>query len=90
MLYDKVIAIYCIIDDILKEINHKGHSSRAFTDSQVFTTAMISAMYFNGNQTTALSYVRSHIFNKTLNKSGFTKKLHKIKDLMIFLFFEIG
>ncbi|WP_330444595.1 IS982 family transposase [Flavivirga abyssicola] len=90
MLQDKVIGIYCIIDDILKEMNHKEHNSRTFSDSQVLTTALVAAMYFNGNQSSALSYMKSHVFSHTLRKSGFTKRLHKIKDLMLLLFFEIG
>ena len=90
MLQDKDIGIYCIIDDILQQMNHKEHNSRKFSDSQVLTTAIISAMYFNGNQSSALSYMRSHIFDHTLNKSGFTKRLHRMKDFMLLLFFEIG
>lgn len=90
MLQDKVIGIYCIIDDILKEMNHKEHNSRKFTDSQVLTTAIVSALYFNGNQSSALSYMRSHMFKNTIHKSGFTKRLHRVRELLLFLFFEIG
>ena len=47
-------------------------------------------MFFAGNQTTALSYMWSRIFDKILNKSGFTKRLHKLKELLLSIFFSIG
>ncbi len=37
MLQDKVIAIYCSVDDLLKEMNHKEHNNRKITDGQVIT-----------------------------------------------------
>ena len=33
MLRDKVISIYCVLDDLLKEMNHKEHNGRNFSDS---------------------------------------------------------
>ena len=62
MLQDKVISIYCVMDDLLKQMNHKEHNSGKFSDSQVLTTMVISALYFRGNQTMALLYMRSHTF----------------------------
>ena len=90
MLQDKVIAIYCTIDDILKEMGHQEHNNRKCTDSQVLTVAIVSSKFFGGNQTTALSYFRSHIFDNMINKSGFTKRLHKLKELLMHIFFSIG
>lgn len=90
MLQDKVTAIYCIIDDLLKQMNHTEHHNRKFSDSQVLTTAIVSGLYFRGNQTMALFYMRSHIFTTVIYKSGFTKRLHKLKELLLFLFLHIG
>ncbi|TGV03527.1 IS982 family transposase [Flavivirga rizhaonensis] len=90
MLHDKVIGIYCIVDDILKEMNHKEHNNRTFSDSQVLSTAIVSAMIFNGNQTQGLSYMKSHMFERTINKSGFTKRLHMLKELLMTIFLGIG
>lgn len=90
MLQDKVIAIYCLLDDLLQEMNHEEHISRSFSDSQVLTTAIVSALYFRGNQTMALRYMDSHIFTQVIGKSGFTKRLHRLKDFMLLLFFYIG
>lgn len=90
MLQDKVIAIYCLVDDLLKEMNHKEHKSRSFNDGQVITTALVSALYFRGNQSMALDYMDSHIFDRVLKKSGFTKRLHKLKEVLMFILLRIG
>jgi len=90
MLHDKVIAIYCSTDHLLKEMNHIEHNNRMFTDGQVITTALVSALYFRGNQTIALNYMRSHIFEVVIKKSGFTKRLHKLKETLMFILLNIG
>ena len=90
MLQDKVIAIYCLVDDILKEMSHIEHKSRTFTDSQVITVALVSALYFRGNQSMALYYTDSHLFDKVLKKSGFTKRLHRLKETLMFILLRIG
>lgn len=90
MLQDKVIAIYCLMDDLLKEMDHKEHNNRRFTDSQVLTTALVSALYFRGNQSLALDYMRSHVFEDVLQKSGFTKRLHHLGETLMFILLQIG
>lgn len=90
MLQDKVIAIYCLVDDLLKEMNHIEHKNRKFTDGQVITTAVVSALYFRGNQTMSLDYMDCHIFGHVLKKSGFTKRLHKLKEVLMFILLRIG
>ncbi len=90
MLQDKVIAIYCLVDDLLKEMNHKEHNHRKFSDGQVITTALVSALCFSGNQTMALCYMDSHIFGKVLKKSGFTKRLYRLKEVVMFILLRIG
>lgn len=89
-MIEKVTCVYCIIDDYLKTLAHKEHYNRNVTDSQIITIAIVSGLYFGGNQTKALCYFRSHIFDQTILKSGFTKRLHKIKDLLLTLVFSIG
>ncbi|KAB8153620.1 hypothetical protein EZY14_010350 [Kordia sp. TARA_039_SRF] len=71
-------------------MEHQEHNNRKCTDSQVLTVGIVSAMFFGGNQTTALWYMRSHIFDNMLKKSGFTKRLHKLKELLMNIFFSIG
>jgi hypothetical protein len=44
----KSIAIYTIIDDLLKEIEHTEPQNRNISDAEVITTTVISALYFSG------------------------------------------
>ena len=46
---DKIIGIYCLVDDLLKGISHKEDSRRKVSDSELITTAMVSALYFGGH-----------------------------------------
>jgi hypothetical protein len=46
---DKVIGIYCIVDDILKRIGHKDDSRRKVNDRERITAAIVSALYFGGH-----------------------------------------
>ena len=41
---DKIIGIYCIIDDILKGIGHREDERRRVSDSEIITTAVVSAL----------------------------------------------
>ena len=43
---DKIISIFCLVDDVLKGIGHKEDNRRKVSDSEVITTAIVSALYF--------------------------------------------
>ncbi len=43
MLQDKVIGIYCLVDDILKGIHHVEHKEGKVSDSEIISTALGSA-----------------------------------------------
>ena len=49
LMRDKVISNFCLVDDILKGINHEEDKRRKVSDSEVLTIALVSAMYFSGN-----------------------------------------
>ena len=91
MLQDKVIGIYCIVDDILKGIGHYEHKYRKVSDSEIITTALISALYFKGNQYNAIGYMKTHnMCPDMLGKSGFCKRVHKIASLLMWMFLKVG
>ena len=74
MIQDKVIGIYCLVDDILKGIDHYEHKERQVSDSKIITTAIVSAPYFKGNQCNAINYMRTHNMSPyMIGKSGFCK-----------------
>ncbi len=41
----KIIAIFCLVDNLLKQIERKEHPFRKDSDSEVITTAIVSALY---------------------------------------------
>jgi hypothetical protein len=88
MLQGKVIGIYCLIHDIFKGIGHPEHKERKISDSEVINIAVVSALYFKGNQHHAISYIRSHAGND--GKSGFCKRPHKLSSLLLWIFLDIG
>jgi hypothetical protein len=48
-MIDQTIAIYTIVDDLLKAIGHQDDPRRLMTDAEVATTAIVAALFFSGN-----------------------------------------
>jgi hypothetical protein len=91
MLRDKVIALYCFTDDLLKALLHPTKAGCRSSDSEILTTALVSALFFKGNQSLAIHYMRSHHMAPALpQKSGFTKRLHALRDLLLRVFQQVG
>src|SRR5690606_12927715 len=80
---DKITAIFCLIDDILKGINHQEDVRRSLSDSEIITTALVSASNLYGNQSSAMLFMKQYGFiPKMLSKSRFNRRLHKLGDLL--------
>ncbi len=47
---DQVVAIYCVCDDLLKELHHPEDPQRTMSDAAVMTTALVAACFFGGNR----------------------------------------
>jgi Transposase DDE domain len=91
LLVDKVIAIYCFTDDLLKSCGHLTPDGCRCSDAEIITTALVSALLFKGNQSLAIEYMRCHNMAPVLPlKSGFTKRLHRLSDLLYSLFQQLG
>ncbi|RYE21571.1 MAG: IS982 family transposase [Sphingobacteriaceae bacterium] len=87
----KVTSIYCIIDDLLKQSGRKDYPTCKMTDSEVITTALVSALYFGGHLDNARGYMcSSGNIAHMLDKSRFCRRLHKLGPLLDELFFQIG
>jgi len=78
-MVNKTIAIYSIIDDILKAIQYYEDKRRIMTSAEVITTAIVSSLLFSGNMQKAwihsvtfegfLLKVKLFIFAWTLDKA---------------------
>lgn len=81
---DKIISIFCLIDDILKGIDHKEYIRRHVNDSEIILTAIVSSTSFYGNHCSAIEFVKQYGFiPNMLDKSRFNRRLHKIGRLLM-------
>ena len=90
-MINKTTAVYSIIDDILKAINHYDDKRRTMTDTEVITTAITSTMFFYGNMEKARSFMSSTgIIKNMLSKSRFCRRVHALSDLIYDMFHQLG
>ena len=80
------IAIYVILDDILKSVNHFEDPQRRVNDAMVITTLMVACQYFGGNIEKARLYMKSHHCKEMLSKSQFNRRMHRNRDLIESIF----
>ena len=90
-MVNEIVAVYSIVDDLLKAIEHDEDVRREMSDAEIITTAVCAAMFFDGNHSKACSYMKDHKFiPNMLEKSRFNRRLHGISMLMNDLFHQIG
>ena len=84
---DKIISIFCLIDDILQGIEHKDDISRRISDGEIILTAILSSTSFYGSLSSAIKFMRQYGFMpQMLDTSRFNRRLHKIGSLLNELF----
>ena len=78
-MLDEIIAIYAIVEDLLKAIGHQEDCRIVMSDAEVITAALVAARFFNGNQFLACQYLREHgLMPKMLCKSRFSRRWHRL------------
>ncbi len=88
---DKIIATFCLCDDLLKAMHHQEDRQGQMNDAEIMTTALIASLYFRGNQESARAMLQQHGYMpQMLSKSRFSRRLHRMKDLFIILFDVLG
>jgi len=88
---DKIIGIFCLIEDIMKGINHPEDVRRRVSDSEVLTTAIVSAMYFGGHYEHAIGFMRTARFiPQMLSSSRFNRRVQRLGNLLIDLFIQVS
>jgi hypothetical protein len=88
---DKIISIYCIVDDILKGIGHKEDIRRKVSDSEIITTALVSALYFGGHIDNGRNFMKmTRLVPAMLDKSRFNRRLHGLSEMLFSMFYQIG
>jgi len=88
---DKIIAIFCIVDDILKQVEHLEDKRRKVSDSEIITTAIVSALYFGGHADNARGFMKmTKLIPEMLDKSRFNRRLYNLSEFMFSMFCQIG
>jgi hypothetical protein len=87
----QIVAVFCLVDDILKGMGHREDEQCEMSDAEVMTTAIIAALYFGGNYSHARRLLASQGYvPRMLSKSRFSRRLHRIKPFFLTLFGVLG
>ena len=87
----KIIALYCIVDVLLNEMQHYEDSSVRVSHSEVITTAFVSVLYFGRHLDNACHFMKMKGYvPQMLGKSRFCRRLHRLADLILCLFYGVG
>jgi hypothetical protein len=87
----QIVAVFCLIDDLLKALHHHEDRQCVMSDAEVLTTAVLASLYFGGNYTHARNLLASHGYvPRMLSKSRFSRRLHRRKPLLVVLFNLLG
>lgn len=90
-MYDNIVALYCITDDLLKAIHHPEDCRRQLSDAEVITTAFTAVLYFGGNLDLARRFLQqSGLMPRMLSKSRLCRRLHQVEELTVSLFYQLG
>ncbi len=91
---EQTVAMYCFLDDLLTRTRpvwaRPAAPRRRLSDAEVLTTALVAARYFGGNLVRGRHYREQHWGMKRLDKSGFTRQLHRLTDTRWGLFATFG
>lgn len=88
---NKIIALYCIVDDMLKGMHHYEDSRVRLSDSEVITTAFVSVLYFGGHLHNGCQFMKMKGYvPRMLDKSQFCRRLHRLSDFLLRLFYLLG
>jgi hypothetical protein len=88
---DKIIALYCIVDDMLKGVHHYEDLRLRVSDAEVITTAFVAVLYFGGHLDNARSFMKLKGYvPQMLEKSRFCRRLHRLSDLLVSMFYQLG
>ena len=84
---DKIIAIFCLCDDLLKAMHHQEDHQCQMNDAEIMTTAFIAALFFRGNHESARALLKYYGYiPRMVSKSRFSRRLHRIKEIFMVFF----
>jgi hypothetical protein len=74
-----IIGIFCIVDDVLKNLGLKDDVRAEASNSEILTIAILAFLFFGGNFKKALSFVsQQNLFAKI----SYSRFLMRLRDLV--------
>jgi hypothetical protein len=90
-MYDRTLAIYCFIDDLLKAMCYLEDSRAEFSDAEVITTALVAMLFYGGNFERARAFLHSSgMMPRMLSRSRLSRRLSRLSDLVQIVFHQLG
>jgi hypothetical protein len=90
-MYDRTLAIYCLVDDLLKAMQHREDSRCEVSDAEVITTALCAMLWFGGNFEHSRSFLHSSgMMPRMLSRSRLSRRLTRLADLVEIVFHQLG
>jgi hypothetical protein len=84
---DKIIATFCLCDDLLKAMHHQDDRQCQMNDAEIMTTALVASVFFRGNHESARAMLKQYGYiPHMVSKSRFSRRLHRIKERFIVFF----
>ncbi len=88
---DSTLAIYCFIDDFLKQSGHREDLRAEVTDAEVITIAISAMLHFGGNfEKSRLLLHELGLVKRLLSRSRFSRRVNRLLDLIHLLFHKLG
>lgn len=88
---DSTLAIYCFIDDFLKQCGHREDIRIEVTDAEVITIALAAMLHFGGNfEKSRLVLHELGLVRRLLSRSRFSRRVNRLTDLIHCLFHQLG
>jgi hypothetical protein len=90
-MYDRTLAIYCFVDDLLKAMRHREDARCQMSDAEVVTTALCSMLWFGGNFERSHSFLHSSgMMPRMLSRSRLSRRLTRLAGLVEIVFHQLG
>lgn len=87
----RTLAICCFIDDFLKARGYHQDCRVEVTDAEIITIAITAMLDFGGNfEKSRLVLHELGLIKRLLSRSGFSRRLNSLIDLIHCLFHQIG
>jgi len=83
----QIVVVFCLCDDLLKAHGHRQDAQCRMSDAEVLTTAIVAMLFFGGNYSLARCFLKEQGYRPDmLGKSRFSRRLHRIKPMLVTLF----